>query len=126
MSLLESTMEAFVMMDKTTVPDGYGGFYSTWAEGAEFQAAASYDTSIEARVAAVQGVKSMYTITTTKAIELEYHDVIKRVSDDKILRVTSDSKDKQTPPSAMLNMRVVTAEEFVLPGTVVEVTNGQG
>ena len=115
MSLLESAYEPFVMMDKTTVADGYGGFYATWAEGAEFQAAATYDTSIEARIAAVQGVTSMYTVTTSKAIALEYHDVIKRVSDGLILRVTSDSKDKQTPPSATLNMRVVTAEEFDLP-----------
>lgn len=115
MSLLDSAMETFVMMDKTTVPDGYGGFYSTWAEGAEFQAAASFDTSIEARVAEVQGATSLYTVTTTKAVVLEYHDVIKRASDGKILRVTSDSKDRRTPPSATLNMRVVTAEEFKLP-----------
>lgn len=115
MSLLESAMETFIMMDKTTVPDGYGGFYSTWSEGAEFQAAATFDTSIEARIAAVQGVTSMYTVTTTKAITLEYHDVIKRASDDLILRVTSDGKDKKTPPTATLDMRVVTAEEFELP-----------
>lgn len=115
MSLLDAAMETFVMMDKTTVPDGYGGFYSTWTEGAEFQAAASFDTSVEARVAAVQGVTSLYTITTSKSVALEYHDVVKRVSDGKILRVTSDSTDKKTPPSATLNMRVVTAEEFVLP-----------
>ena len=43
MSLLDAAMEPFVMMDKTTVPDGYGGYYSTWKDGAEFQAAASYD-----------------------------------------------------------------------------------
>lgn len=116
MSLLDSAMETFVMMDRTTQPDGYGGFISVWSDGAEFQAAAVYDTSIEARVAAVQGVTSLYTITTSKAVELDYHDVIKRLSDGKIFRVTSDSKDKKTPPSASLNMRQVTAEQFTLPG----------
>ena len=115
MSLLDAAMETFVMMDKTTTPDGYGGFRSVWSEGAEFQAAASYDTSMEARVAAVQGVTSVYTITTSRNVVLDYHDVIKRVFDGKIFRITSDSKDKQTPPSATLNMRVVTAEEFRLP-----------
>lgn len=115
MSLLDAAMETFVMMDKTTTPDGYGGFHSVWSEGAEFQAAASYDASMEARVAAVQGVTSVYTITTSRNVALEYHDVIKRVFDGKIFRITSDSKDKQTPPSATLNMRVVTAEEFRLP-----------
>ena len=89
--------------------------YATWTEGAAFKAAAVYDTSIEARVAAVQGVTSVYTITTPKTVTLEYHDVIKRISDGKLFRVTSDSKDKQTPASATLNMRQVTAEEFTLP-----------
>ena len=115
MSLFGAAMESFVMMDKRTVSDNYGGFYSTWTEGASFYAASSYDTSIEARVAAVQGVTSVYTIRTAREVALEYHDVIKRVSDGKIFRVTSDSKDKQTPPSATINMRVVTAEEFKLP-----------
>ena len=119
MSLLTEAFEPFVMLDKTTVPDGYGGYISTWREGAEFQAAATYDTSIEARVAGVQGVTSLYTITTTKAINLQYHDVIKRLSDEKIFRITSDGDDKKTPASATLNMRQVTAEQFSPTGEVV-------
>ena len=115
MSLLDSAMEAFAMIDKSTVPDGYGGFMSVWTQGAEFQAAATFDTSIEARVAGVQGVTSLYTITTTKAINLQYHDVIKRLSDEKIFRITSDGDDKKTPKTATLNMRQVTAEEWRLP-----------
>ena len=116
MSLLTDAMETFVMLDKTTTPDGYGGFISTWTEGATFSAAATYDTSIQARVAEVQGVTNLYTITTGKAINLQYHDVVKRLSDNKIFRVTSDGDDKKTPATATLNMRQVTAEEFVLPG----------
>lgn len=115
MSLLDSAMETFIMMDKTTRADGYGGYYSTWTEGAKFKAAATFDTSIEARVAGVQGVTSMYTVTTSKAINLQYHDVIKREADGKILRVTSDGDDKKTPASATLDMRQVTAEEWSLP-----------
>ena len=117
MSLLDSAMEAFAMLDKTTAPDGYGGFMTTWKEGAEFQAAATFDTSIEARVAGVQGVTSLYTVTTSKAINLQYHDVIKRKSDGKILRITSDGDDKKTPRPATLDMRQVTAEEYSLPSS---------
>lgn len=116
MTLLEEAMETFVMMNKTTVPDAYGGYYSVYTDGAEFQAASTYDMSMNARVAAVQGVTSVYTITTTKAITLDYHDVVKRKSDGKVFRVTSDSKDKKTPESASLNMREVTAESYTLPG----------
>lgn len=115
MSLLDSAMETFAMLDKTTASDGYGGYTSVWTQGAEFQAAATFDTSIEARVAGVQGVTSLYTITTSKAMNLQYHDVVKRLSDNKIFRVTSDGDDKKTPPSATLNMRQVTAEEWELP-----------
>ena len=119
MSLLDSAMEAFSMLDKSTVADGYGGYTVVYTHGAQFQAAAVYDTSIEARVAGVQGVTSLYTITTTKAITLEYHDVVKRLSDNKIFRVTSDGNDKKTPMSASLDMRQVTAEEFKLSGQLV-------
>jgi len=115
MSLLDSAMETFVMLDKITTPDGYGGYYSVWQEGAEFQAAATFDSSIQARIADVQGVTSLYTITTLKNINLQYHDVVKRKSDNKVFRVTSDGDDKKTPSSATLNMRQVSAEEWELP-----------
>jgi hypothetical protein len=59
-------------------------------------------------------VTSLYTVTTSRAIVLEYHDVFRRESDGKIFRVTSDGDDLYTPKSAGLDMRQVTAEEWVL------------
>lgn len=103
------------MIDKRTVSDGYGGYVTEWVDGAEFQGAITLDTSIEARVGEKQGVTALYTVTTSKALNLQYHDVFKRLSDGKIFRVTSDGDDKHTPKSANLNMRQVTAEEFTLP-----------
>lgn len=115
MSLLTEQMEKCVMLDKTTVPDGYGGYRALYVDGAEFTAAITFDTSMEARTAEKQGVTSMYTVTTGKELTLEYHDVFRRVRDGKIFRVTSDGDDKYTPVSASLNMRQVTAEEWELP-----------
>lgn len=115
MSLLTEQMVSCVMLNKQTVADGYGGYITTWADGAQFKAAIVFDTSIEARAAEKQGVSSLYTVTTTKALTLEYHDVFRRVKDSKIFRVTSDGDDKYTPASATLNMRQVTAEEWSLP-----------
>ena len=112
MSLLTDAMEPFVMMDGHSVPDGYGGKRTIWSEGAEFRAAAVFDTSMQARIGGVQGVKSLYTITTPRGMTLEYHDVIKRLSDGKVFRVTSDGDDKKTPSSTALDMRQVTAEEW--------------
>ena len=115
MSLLDESMETCVMLNKQTSADGYGGYITTWTEGASFNAAIVIDTSIEARAAEKQGVTSLYTVTTVKALTLEYHDVFKRVRDNKVFRVTSDGDDKYTPTSATLNMRQVTAEEWSLP-----------
>lgn len=121
MSLLSETFEKFNIIDKRTVPDGYGGYRPSYVVGAEIQAAVNFDTSIEARTAEKQGVTSLYTVTTSRALTLEYHDLIKRKRDGKIFRITSDGDDKFTPQSAHLDMRQVTAEEFVLTE---EVSNG--
>lgn len=118
MSLLSDAMETCVLMNKQTVADGYGGYITTYVEGASFQAAIVFDTSIEARTAEKQGVTSLYTVTTPRSLTLEYHDVFKRARDEKIFRVTSDGDDKYTPQSATLDMRQVTAEEWTLNGQV--------
>lgn len=115
MSLLSEAMEACVMLDKRTQADGYGGYISTYVDGAAFNAAIVFDSSMQARTAGVQGVTSLYTVTTGKAINLQYHDVFRRERDGKIFRVTSDGDDKHTPGSASLNMRQVSAEEWELP-----------
>lgn len=113
MSLLDEAMDTCVFMNKTRVDDGYGGYRSVWTEGASFKAAIVFDTSIEARVGEIQGVTSLYTVTTQRNLVLEFHEVFKRVKDNKIFRVTSDGDDKYTPSSSTLDMRQVTAEEFV-------------
>lgn len=115
MSLLDSAMEAFCFIDKLRKPDGEGGYDVVWSEGAEFQANARFDSSMQARRAEKEGVTSLYTITTRKDINLEYHEVIKRISDGKIFRITSDGDDNKTPNTATLNMRQASAEEFELP-----------
>lgn len=114
MSLLDEAMEKCVMIDKTTVPDGIGGYDTVYVEGAEFDAAIVFSTSIEARRAEASGVSSLYTVTTGRALVLEYHDIFKRIRDGKVFRVTSDGDDVFTPQSATLDMRQCTCEEFKL------------
>lgn len=115
MSLIDDFTSKCVMQDKVTVPDGYGGSKPSWADGAVFDAAITLDTSMQARTAEQQGVTALYTVTTKKNINLQYHDVFKRTTDNKIFRVTSDGDDKSTPISANLNMRQVSCEEWSLP-----------
>lgn len=115
MSLLGEYFEPCTMIDKTHTPDGYGGMNVVWTEGAEFKAAITEDSSMESKLAQKQGVTAIYTITTTRAINLQFHDVIKRKSDGKVFRVKSDGDDKKTPNSASLDMRTVSAELWELP-----------
>jgi hypothetical protein len=60
------------------------------------------------------GVTSAYTLTVRKNVALDYHTVIRRESDKKIFRITSNSDDKKTPEEAALNMRQYSAEEWNL------------
>jgi hypothetical protein len=115
MSLLSDAMERCTILNKRIETDGMGGYKPIWEDGVSFDAAITFDTSIQARAAQKQGVSSLYTITTDKGLTLEYHDVLRREFDGKILRVTSDGDDKKTPATASLNMRQVTAEEWSLP-----------
>ena len=112
MSLIDDFMDKCIMLNKVTTADGYGGYITTWTDGAEFDAAITFDTSMQARTADKAGVTSLYTVTTSRALTLEYHDVFRRVRDGKVFRVTSDGDDKFTPASATLDMRQVTAEEW--------------
>ncbi len=120
MSLMEEAMEKCAIMDKVRVEDGYGGFITRWQETATFDAAIGFDNSIQARVAKKEGVTDVYTITTHRNTTLSFHDVIKRKSDGQIFRITSNGKDKKTPASAGLDMRVVTAEAWELPADETE------
>lgn len=91
MSLLQEAMTDCVMIKQVRKSDGYGGYITTYTEDTKtFKAAFTFDNSIEARVAAVQGVTSLYTVTTTKDKVLMFHDLFKRKSDGKVFRATSD------------------------------------
>jgi folylpolyglutamate synthase/dihydropteroate synthase len=115
MSLLSEAMEPSVIVDKRTLPDGMGGTVTAWVDGAQIEAAIVLDNSLQARIAEKDGVTAVYTITTEKNVNLQFHDVLRRTSDSKVFRVTSDGDDKHTPASARLNMRQVSAEEWSLP-----------
>lgn len=115
MSLLDEAMESCTILDKKTVSDGYGGYKQVYSEGVTFKAAVVLNTSIEAKIAEKSGVTDLYTATTARAMNLQYHDVFRRNSDNKIFRVTSDGDDKKTPASATLDMRQVSCEEWVVP-----------
>ena len=77
MSLYETFYSPAVVMHKTKVPDGVGGFVNGWTEGAEISAAFSSLTPTE-RIAAQQAsVAYTDTIVTPVNTNLDEQDIIK-------------------------------------------------
>lgn len=114
MSLLAASMVKFVFLDKRRTEDGEGGYITEWQEGASFDASITLNDSIQAQIAQKQGVTGVYSVVVNKRVRLDYHDVIKRISDGRIFRITSRD-DSATPESASIDARVVKAEEWSLP-----------
>lgn len=112
--LIDAFMQDYVVMDKTSVPDGIGGFVHEWVEGAAFKGAIVKDNTLEARVAEKDGVTEVYTLTFPKSLPLEYHDVIKRVEDGYTFRITSNAVDSKTPKVATFQFAQVSAERWEL------------
>lgn len=114
MSLLDTMKDACVMMDKTTVNDGLGGFKLTWVEGAHFDAVIRKDTTPEEIVAQQQGAAETFTVIVDKSVPLAYADVFKRLSDGAIFRLTSNTKDAAAPSPSTVPIAKATAERWVL------------
>lgn len=115
MSLLDTMKEKFVMLDKrSNVPDGTGGHKNIYVEGAEFEAIVNLTNSLEESVAMKQGVTGVYDVTVSRSIRLDYLDIIKRLRDGKVFRITSVD-ESETPSTTQLDIRKVRAEGFELP-----------
>lgn len=118
MGLVDDAMEKTYIMDKTTTLDDYGSVKTVWKEGAQIMAAYSFNSSTQARIAAQQGVNNRFTILTNKSVVLQFPDIVKRASDGRYFRITSDGTDNRTPNSAGLDLRAVEAEQW-------EITNNE-
>ena len=115
MSLIDCMSVPCVFMIPTKTPDGSGGWITDWAEGESLSAVILRDTSTEARIAEAAGTVSVYTVTVPRDIHLPFHSVIKRLTDGKVFRITSDNAEKKTPVCTALDMAQSTAEEWRLP-----------
>lgn len=115
MNLIDTMKERCTMLDKSTIPDGMGGFTVAYTDGATFTAAIVKDSSMQARIAEKQGVTEVYTVTVEKSLTLEYHDVFRRDVDGAVFRVTSNVHDSRTPAAASFAFGQVTAERWDLP-----------
>ena len=112
--LIDCMMVPCVFMEKRQEPDGSGGKKTVWEDGNPLSAAIIRDTSTEARIAEAAGTVETYTVTVSRSVHLKYHDVIKRLSDGKTFRITSDNEESKTPVCTALDIAQSTAEAWRL------------
>lgn len=124
--LFERLYETFRHIVRTASADGEGATDTVWTAGDTFSAVAVFNESVEARTGAAAGVSSRYTITAPKTVTLAYHDIVQRMSDGKIMRITSDGDDVVTPPMATFSFFEVKAEEWEIAGEITEPSSGGG
>ena len=110
MTLYERMMCDCVRLIPSTEDDDEGGRSITWSEGERIKAAIVRDTSQELRVADKDTAKALYTVTTPSDTVLNYHDVIKRMSDGAVFRATSNSNPAPQPATFSFNQ--CSAEEW--------------
>lgn len=115
MSLLDDFARPCVLMEKTRIPDGAGGYMTTWTEGAEFENYQAIDTSMEARRAEQEGVTSVYSALVREDLPIEYNDAFKDKSTGLTYRVTSNPDEKKAPKSSTFDLKFFTAERWNLP-----------
>lgn len=77
MSLYETFYSPAVVMNKTKVPDGVGGFVNGWTEGAKIKIAFSGLTPTERLAAQQADVSYTDTIVTPVNTNLDEQDIIK-------------------------------------------------
>lgn len=110
MSLIESRMREWCILDKTSTPDGMGGTTVVYKDGAAFQAAAVVLQSNELEIAYQGGTKRIYAIFFKPTVGLEYNTRIKRVEDGQVFRVTATPEAAQTAPFSALGLARTTME----------------
>lgn len=112
MSLLTLAMERYNRMELTEAPDYYGGCRTHWTVGAEVMVAVTLKKSTPTRRAEAEKTADTYILTTRRADVLKPGEIIRRASDKTLYQVISNEKHNNTPPSAALDMRQVTAREI--------------
>lgn len=110
MSLLDERMETFCRLDKTSVPDGYGGTMTVYTDGAEFPAVATKLQSAGMDIAYQSGEKELYAVYCKPSVGLERNDRIKRVLDGKTFRVTASPDPNQTSAASAIGLSRTTME----------------
>jgi len=113
MSLLNDFSETYTIMEKVRTADGEGGNVVSWQAGATVVLSRAFDSSLAARIAEKDGVKSVFKFYGAKNCGLAFHDVIKATNGE-VYRITTNPGDAVTPAAASFDLTMFTAEAWAL------------
>ena len=114
MSLLKQYSSVYVLMEKVENADGVGGRRVEWHEGRRIELALAFENSSQIRRADKDDTATTFRFCARKDCALKFNDVLKRVSDGEIFRVTSNADELFTPNSSALNLTTFNAERWQL------------
>lgn len=115
MSLLDTYTVPCVMREKTRVDDPVGGYATEWVDGVKFDAAWEYISAPEVMLAEKQGVERTYNIYVDRTLDMDYHDVFRRLDTGDTYRVTNPGTDRFTPTESRINRRLIAVEKWQPP-----------
>ena len=112
--LMRDYVTECAFMDKTTKPDGYGGYTQEWTEGAHFDAVILKNNEEAVLASGAADNTTYYGVKVEKQVPLEFRTVFKRMSDGKTFRVKAD-EGMTTPSFSPMNIKQMPIEEWKIP-----------
>lgn len=109
---LTDFFEEFKHMTVEEVTNGEGGYNETLIEGKSFFGAIATKQNIQVKLAEKEGIKPIFTIMANKENILKFDMVIKRIKTNELFKITSNSKDLESPAISDLNICKVSAERI--------------
>lgn len=111
MTLLESRMMGFHILDKTTKPDGMGGTSVVYVDGAPFDAAYTVISTQELEVAYASGQKRVCAVFFKPTVSLVREDRVRCDDTGQMYRITATPEPAQAAPFSALGLVRTTMEE---------------
>lgn len=112
-SLLDDMMEDFARLTLAEeISDGMGGRAQAWAEGETFRAFLREDRAGESAEAQRMAEAPKFTLVTPWAVELGYHEIVKRLSDGTTYRMLSDTRNKRPPVLSAIHIAAASCERW--------------
>lgn len=99
-----------IFLNKISQSDGLGGIEFVYIEGVKFKGVITRESNTQIRIAEQEGLKAVYTLSTSKSIQIDFGDLIKY--EGKVYKVVSNKNELQTPHFSNLDLQQYIVEKY--------------